>query len=167
MPSAPPARPCSELWATRFVVLAYCRQGRTAEAERCLDRAVELFALWGGRFDTENTGKDLAGFALAHGRLHEAEVLAHESVADARADGDLWSTGRALMTLGEIAQAKGDHQAALDAYLEAVLMWRTLKARTKTMRTLRTLSELCDDLGDAQRAAACRAEYALLLAQPV
>ena len=151
-----------EAWALKFIGLVYCRQGRYDEAEECLHRVYVLIRDFTDGVNVAYSGGDLAGIAAAHGRLDEAETMARDSLRHARADGDQWSTGRSLVTLGDVSRARHDYDAALDTYLEALAVWRSLKVPTRVAQVLWALSEVCAEIGDPNSAAVYRAEYETL-----
>lgn len=133
--------PLLEAWALQYVGLVYCRQGRQDEAAQCLARARALVAEAGDAAEMSNTGGDLAAFAVAHGRFDEAAEMAREGLAQAGRANDQWSTGKVLMTLGEIAWARGDHRAAELAYLDALTVWRRLNVPERIGRVRHVLRE--------------------------
>ncbi|WP_138645709.1 hypothetical protein [Actinomadura soli] len=67
--------------------------------------------------------------------------MAREGLAQARRANDLWSTGKSLMTLGEIAWARGDRAAAKRAYLEALTIWQGLSVPERIERVRGALRE--------------------------
>lgn len=147
-----------EAWTLKHIGLVYCRQQRFADAEATLLRAREVMSDLGNSVSEAYSGGDLAGIAAALGRFDEAEAMAREALEHARADGDRWSSARALLTLGEVCRAGGDQRAALEAYLGALTLWRSLRMPARIAQVLTVLEDLSTEMGDSRAAAMYRAE---------
>lgn len=131
----------SALWALKNSGLARLKRGRLEEAARCLGRGYR--AAGNLRHGTSTyTAGDIALVYAAQGRFAEAEGLAREALERARAQGNLWSAGKALDTLGELRRARGDHEGALAARRDALAAWRRLGVPDRIEHTLCALRAL-------------------------
>ncbi|WP_208883340.1 ATP-binding protein [Streptomyces armeniacus] len=115
-----------EVWALKHVALIHCRRHRFAEAQECMERGAAILDGLGDTTAPAYQGGDLAGVAVAFGRPDLAEEMANEALAQAKGTGNAWITGRALLTLGQVHDARGDRRAAVGAYEEALAVWRRL-----------------------------------------
>lgn len=132
--------PLLEVWALKHVALVHCRRHRFVAAQECLDRGAEILDALGDTAAPAYQGGDLAGVAVAYGRLDLAEEMAEEALAMAKGTGNAWSTGRALLSLGQVREARGDSRAAAEAYTEALEVWRRLGAPRRVEQVRRALA---------------------------
>lgn len=154
--------PILEAWALKHTGLVYCRRGRVDLGAANLRRIHDILRELGTDLDPAYLGGDLAGIAAAHGRIREARIILQESTNLARLLGDPWSTGRGLLTLGQMLQDEGDPRAAVEVHREALAIWRELGVPSRVAQALRSLAELYAEAGEETTAAAYRAERARL-----
>ncbi|MQA94921.1 MAG: hypothetical protein GEV11_09825 [Streptosporangiales bacterium] len=153
----------SELAALKVLGLAHIKARRFDEAFGCLHRAQEVVTELG-----DDAGMpffvlgDIPLVYARQGRYAEAETLVTDVLRQARAEGHLWDEGRALDTLGELYDMRGDAHAALDASLRALGVWRRLQVLRRIARTVAILARLCDAIGDHDSAELYRTEHAML-----
>ncbi|MGP3960668.1 BTAD domain-containing putative transcriptional regulator [Nonomuraea sp. 3N208] len=147
----------SELWTVKSLGLSYFKRRRLHDAAECIARARAVIR----RFQLgENAlaSSDIALVYAANSRFDEAERLARAELEQARTQDNPWNVARALSTVARLAHDRGDHQAAMASYLEALAIWRQLNVPSRIDATTRALAVVSDDLGDAEAAELYRAE---------
>ncbi len=119
----------------RILAVVSLRAGRHENALASIDSAIE--AARGDRDDWEE------GLALAvraaiiagQGRLHEAQ-RAFEAALDVLRDNNGWGVAQTLYGFGGLARARGDHEAALAHFRNALALYREIDARPEIARCL-------------------------------
>lgn len=150
-----------ELWALKNIGLAYVKRGRLEDALACVLRGDELLGDLPGDMPVTDTPGDIIRVFTLQGRHDEADRIAREYLAQARAYGHPWDEGRILEAIGRLRHDHGDHDGALNALVAALAVWRREGARTRAAHTMRDLAEVCAAGGDAHTSGLYLAEASL------
>jgi DNA-binding SARP family transcriptional activator len=143
--------------------LCLVRAGLPEEADEVLTAAL-AGAL---RFGDEHLGayaeQVLGDVDMRRGRLGSAERRLERSRETHRRIGEGDGYAEALRSTADLAALRGDWAAAIGWLTTAVAIWRRIGSRIEVAGTLTRLGAAHAATGDAERAAACRAEAADLL----
>ncbi|ACU37435.1 hypothetical protein [Actinosynnema mirum] len=135
--------------------------GRWFAAER---ENLVAAALVAGAPDSWRLGCAVAGFLVARGHGVDAPAVCAAGLADARRVGDADGEAAALVALGRVRAATGDHAGAREAFAGAVAVSRPQGLVVWELEALLGLAAAHHALGDAAEGAA-RAAEALELAR--
>jgi predicted ATPase/DNA-binding NarL/FixJ family response regulator len=121
--------------ALRILAMVGTRAGRHEDALADAERAVEA-----ARSDRDPWEEGLglatgAAIMARQGRLDEAR-RAYEEALDVLRDNNGWGVAQTLYGFGGLAQARGDHDAALGHFRAALALYREIDARPEIARCL-------------------------------
>jgi tetratricopeptide (TPR) repeat protein len=131
------------------------QRGEDAEAERLLERALELFRAAGDLRGVASTLDDLAQVARLRGDLERAFGAASEALDIRRSHADVRGESVSLMTLGGIEYARGEIEAAERLFESAREIRESIGDRPGVMQVYNALGVVAFDRGDFERAEAC------------
>ncbi|WP_408056007.1 tetratricopeptide repeat protein [Streptomyces luteolifulvus] len=112
--------PCAQAHVHRSLARAATKLGRTEEARRRMERAVELFTAAGEVTACADSHRQLSWVAERHGDLEAALSHAQQALALQRAAGHSARTAAALNAVGWCHTLLGQHQQALDHCRDAL-----------------------------------------------
>nr|WP_237519402.1 BTAD domain-containing putative transcriptional regulator [Streptomyces sp. HUCO-GS316] len=112
--------PCAQAHVHQSLARAATNLGRTAEARRRMERAVELFTAAGETTACADSHRQLSWVAERHGDLEAALSHAQQALALQQAAGHSARTAAALNAVGWCHTLLGQHQQALDHCREAL-----------------------------------------------
>lgn len=122
-----------------------------------LDQYLTIFRSLGDAYEYHlNMGIMIKGeTALALGLYDEARAALDESLAMARAAGDIFRIAMTLNCLGDLARCEDHFAEAQPAYEEGIALLRSINAARDLASLLHNLGHACLRLGDTERAARC------------
>jgi predicted ATPase/DNA-binding CsgD family transcriptional regulator len=121
--------------ALRILASVGMRAGRPEVALADADRAVEAARSDGDPWE-EGLGLAVKATIIARqGQLDDAQ-LAYEDALDVLRDNNGWGVAQTLYGFGGLAQARGDHDAALGHFRAALALYREIDARPEIARCL-------------------------------
>ena len=123
---------------------SYGWRGDTAKAREMLEESLDLLQRWGA---AEERLVPLLFLAEVQGSLEESNRLYREGLVLARATGDRWAIGHALLFLGWNAQFTGDYQEAEQQFHGALEQFRQTGDMGGITTLLAVLSTLAVDRG--------------------
>jgi predicted ATPase/DNA-binding CsgD family transcriptional regulator len=121
--------------ALRVLAVVSLRAGRLEEALTSSDGAIEAARADGDDWETGLALASRAAIIARQGRLHEAQ-RAFEGALDVLRDNNGWGLAQTLYGLGGLARARGDHEAALAHFRDALALYREIDARADSARCL-------------------------------
>ncbi|MDX2600532.1 BTAD domain-containing putative transcriptional regulator [Streptomyces caniscabiei] len=151
-----------EALALRTYGLLHRALGEYEAAEELSGRALAILQRFGDRLMSAYAAQARAKARLRLGRTREAAADLAGLLDVCRAYGDRWGEALVRRTLGECALAEGRSTEAEAHLTEAVALWDILRLPLPRARTLRSLAELRDRLGDEKEADALREEAAVV-----
>ncbi|MDX3729546.1 AfsR/SARP family transcriptional regulator [Streptomyces caniscabiei] len=147
-----------EALALRTYGLLHRALGEYEAAEELSGRALAILQRFGDRLMSAYAAQARAKARLRLGRTREAAADLAGLLDVCRAYGDRWGEALVHRTLGECALAEGRLTEAEAHLTESVALWDILRLPLPRARTLRSLAELRDRLGDEKGADALREE---------
>ncbi|UUU28374.1 tetratricopeptide repeat protein [Streptomyces sp. DSM 40750] len=147
-----------EALALRTYGLLHRALGEYEAAEELSGRSLAILQEFGDRLMSAYAAQARAKARLRLGRTREAAADLAGLLDVCRTYDDRWGEALVRRTLGECALAEGQLTDAETHLTASVTLWETLRLPLPRARTLRTLAELRDRLGDERGAAALRAE---------
>ncbi|QYX83498.1 tetratricopeptide repeat protein [Streptomyces akebiae] len=143
-----------EALALRTYGLLHRALGEYAAAEELSGQALAILQRFGDRLMSAYAAQARAKARLRLGRTREAAADLAGLLDVCRAYGDRWGEALLRRTLGECATAEGRFTEAEAHLTESVALWDILRLPLPRARTLRSLAELRDRLGDEKGARA-------------
>jgi len=133
--------------ALRLLAVVALRAGRFDDALDLADRAVQA-----AREDAEDWDEGLslsvrAAIIARQGRLREAQRAFEDALAVLR-DNNGWGVAQTLYGFGGLARARGDHEAALGHFRDALALYREIDARPEIARCLAGIGWVALSQGD-------------------
>ncbi|WP_308114142.1 AfsR/SARP family transcriptional regulator [Streptomyces brasiliscabiei] len=147
-----------EALALRSYGLLHRALGEYTAAEELSGRALAILQEFGDRLMSAYAAQARAKARLRLGRTREAAADLAGLLDVCRTYGDRWGEALVRRTLGECALAEGALTEAERHLTESVALWDTLRLPLPRARTLRSLAELRDRLGDEKGALVLREE---------
>jgi predicted ATPase/DNA-binding CsgD family transcriptional regulator len=121
--------------ALRVLAVVRLRAGRLEEALASIDSAIEAARTDGDDWEEGLALSSRAAIIARQGRLHGAQ-RAYEDALDVLRDNNGWGVAQTLYGLGGLARARGDHEAALARFREALALYREVDAPAESARCL-------------------------------
>ncbi|MER6156517.1 BTAD domain-containing putative transcriptional regulator [Streptomyces sp. NPDC001868] len=147
-----------EALALRSYGLLHRALGEYAEAEELSGRSLAILREFGDRLMSAYAAQARAKARLRLGRTREAAADLDGLLDVCRTYGDRWGEALVRRTLGECALTDGRLTDAETHLTTSVALWDILRLPLPRARTLRSLAELRDRLGDEKGALALREE---------
>ncbi|MGW0841681.1 AfsR/SARP family transcriptional regulator [Streptomyces sp. NPDC002787] len=147
-----------EALALRTYGLLHRALGEYAAAEELSGRSLAILQEFGDRLMSAYAAQARAKARLRLGRTREAAADLAGLLDVCRTYDDRWGEALVRRTLGECALVEGKLTEAETHLRASVALWEALRLPLPRARTLRSLAEVRDRLGDGQGAAALRAE---------
>ncbi len=137
--------------ALRVLAVVSLRVGRPEDALDRIDGAIAA-----ARADSDEWQEGLglavkATIITRLGRLDEAQQ-AFEDALDVLRDNNGWGVAQTLYGFGSLARARGDHQAALGHFQDALALYREIDARPEIARCLAGVGWVALSQGDLELA---------------
>jgi predicted ATPase/DNA-binding CsgD family transcriptional regulator len=143
--------------ALRVLAVVGLRAGRHEEAQATIDRAVEAARADGDEWE-EGLGLAVRATIIARqGRLDEAQRAFTGALTVLR-DNNGWGVAQTLYGMGGLARARGDHEAALGHFRNALALYREIDARPEIARCLAGIGWVALSRGDLELARSSLAE---------
>jgi predicted ATPase/DNA-binding CsgD family transcriptional regulator/Tfp pilus assembly protein PilF len=143
--------------ALRVLALVSLRAGRHQDALAGIDRAAQAARDEGDNWE-EGLARTVLATIMAHqDRLDEAQ-RAFTDALDLLRDNNGFGVAHALYGFGSLAQARGDHAAALGHFRDALALYREIDARPQIARCLAGVGRVALSQGDLQLARSSLAE---------
>jgi len=121
--------------ALRVLAVVSLRAGRHTEAMALVDSAIEAARADGDDWEEGLGLASRAAVIARQGRLHEAQ-RAFENALEVLRDNNGWGVAQTLYGLGGLARARGDHEAAVAHFRNALVLYREIDARPEIARCL-------------------------------
>jgi predicted ATPase/DNA-binding CsgD family transcriptional regulator len=142
--------------ALRVLSQAAARAGRTDEALTRADEAIAAAAAAGNDWEAGLTMAAKAAIALRQSKLKSAQ-RAYEAALEVLSDNNRWGVAQVCYGMGTLARARGDNEAGLRYYRDALEIFRELDAWPEIARCQAGLGWIAiagGDFGQAQHALA-------------
>ena len=138
--------------ALRVMSQAAARAGRAGEAVAYIEEAVEAAGTTGNDWESGLTMAAKAAIAIRQNKLKSAQ-RAYEAALEVLADNNRWGVAQVSYGMGTLARARGDAEAAVRYYRDAMEIFRELDAWPEIARCQAGLGWIAiagGDLGQAQ-----------------
>src|SRR5689334_23207275 len=119
--------------ALRVLSQAAGRAGRTDEAVAYIEQAAEAAEATGNDWEAGLIQAARAAIALRQNKLKSAQ-RAYEAALEILADNNRWGVAQVSYGMGALARARGDNEAAVRYYTEAMEIYRELPACAEIAR---------------------------------
>jgi predicted ATPase/DNA-binding CsgD family transcriptional regulator len=143
--------------ALRVLSQAAARAGRTDEAVVRIEEAIAAAEATGNDWEAGLTMAAKAAIALRQNKLKSAQ-RAYEAALDVLADNNRWGVAQVSYGMGALARARGDAEAAVRYYTEAMEIFRELDACPEIARCQAGIGWIAMAAGDFDRARQSLAE---------
>ena len=114
--------------ATNFLAIIARDQEKFDEAARYADEALVLARKTGNMGTVSGSARTLASIRVKQNKLNEAQTLIDEAQAADAKTGSVSDRITTLGTAGEVLEARGENEKALEAYKEAVKLTESVRA---------------------------------------
>ena len=143
--------------ALRVLSQAAARAGRTDEAVVRIEEAIAAAEATGNDWEAGLTMAAKAAIALRQNKLKSAQ-RAYEAALDVLADNNRWGVAQVSYGMGTLARARGDAEAAVRYYTEAMEIFRELDAWPEIARCQAGIGWIAVAAGDFTQARQSLAE---------
>jgi predicted ATPase/DNA-binding CsgD family transcriptional regulator len=143
--------------ALRVMSQAAARAGRAGEAVAYIEEAVEAAAATGNDWEAGLAMAAKAAIAIRQNKLKSAQ-RAYEAALEVLADNNRWGVAQVSYGMGTLARARGDAEAAVRYYRDALQIFRELDAWPEIARCQAGLGWIAIATGDYELAQQSLAE---------
>jgi predicted ATPase/DNA-binding CsgD family transcriptional regulator len=147
--------------ALRVLEIVSLRAGRLEEALASGNEALDAARADGDDWEEGLALASRAAVIARQGRLHEAQ-RAFEDALEVLRDNNGWGVAQILYGLGGLARARGDHEAALAHFRNALALYREIDARPEIGRCLAGIGWVALSQGDLELARTSLTESIML-----
>jgi predicted ATPase/DNA-binding NarL/FixJ family response regulator len=137
--------------ALRVLAVVSLRAGRHDEALADGEAAIQAARTDGDDWEEGLALASRAAIIARQGRLHEAQ-RAFEDALEVLRDNNGWGLAQTLYGLGGLARARGDHEAALAHFRNALALYQEIDARPEISRCLAGIGWVALSQGDLELA---------------
>ncbi len=137
-----------EAGALRLLAVARLRAGQLTEATTGIDEAAATARKVGNDWEEGLALSIKAAIVMRLGGLREAQ-RSYEAALEVLRDNNGWGVAQVRTGLGGVARARGDHEAAISHYRDALALYQEIDARPEIARCLAGIASVALAQGDA------------------